>query len=339
MRRENARVASVRRVGGGGLGSRAFFIERRNVAIVDWDRRAVGEALAGCGSTSHGSEIVLLSVGVLVVVLHDFPTFGDEHLAHGDDLRAILGHAELREGLIVVEFASLVHPAARRGEEGGGGRRGISSLAARVVSGSRTVACVWKVVLGVKFGGAGGGGAGAGGWATITHASSHGSTNPSRRQRVTSGGRPMVRATSARSSLEVTAEGSTSSSKSSSACVRVAMDVFQYRLHLSFCSRGLMSTFMRSSGRSARVKASFGDRGVEVVSLLQPRRSALFSWRQLASGNPTRQLRSRRASLGHASHRRDDAIDQLKYFTTVAPPRSRHLTSRRIPGTRRGQPR
>ena len=96
----------------------------------------------------------------------------------------------------------------------------------------------------------------------------------------------MVRATSARSFLGVSVEGSTSSSKSSSACVRVAMDVFQYRLHLSFCSRGLMSTFMWSSRLSGRVKASFGDRGVEVMSSLQPRGSALFSCRQLASGIP-----------------------------------------------------
>ena len=92
----------------------------------------------------------------------------------------------------------------------------------------------------------------------------------------------MVRATSARSFLGVSVEGSTSSSKSSSACVRVAMDVFQYRLHLSFCSRGLMSTFMWSSRLSGRVKASFGDRGVEVMSSLQP------PWERFIFMAPTR---------------------------------------------------
>ena len=54
----------------------------------------------------------------------------------------------------------------------------------------------------------------------------------------------MASATVARSSLPVTFSGSTSSSKLSSDNVRVAMDVFQYTLHLSFCSRGLMNTFI-----------------------------------------------------------------------------------------------
>ena len=44
--------------------------------------------------------------------------------------------------------------------------------------------------------------------------------------------------------MPVTFSGSTSSSKLSSDNVRVAMDVFQYTLHLSFCSRGLMCTFI-----------------------------------------------------------------------------------------------
>ena len=86
----------------------------------------------------------------------------------------------------------------------------------------------------------------------------------------------MVFATSLRSCFAVVFFSSTSRSKSSRTCVCVAMDVFQYRLHLSFCSRGKMCTFIASRGgwwTIARTRARGKWRPRSSVFSFPPRRA------------------------------------------------------------------
>ena len=276
MRRENVCDHSVRRVGGEGLGSRAFFMERRNVVVFqsDWYARGGGSRVAGrhhaaqksssSVSESSSSSCMIFhpsATSTLRTVMISAPTSVTPSSAR------VLSSSSSRPLCILRQDEKNKGEAVDRASfASGAGRFGKSNSRLRLES------CVWGQVWGRR--GRGGGGWGMGHDHAREFPRFHESLKAT--ERAASGGRPMVRATSARSFLGVSVEGSTSSSKSSSACVRVAMDVFQYRLHLSFCSRGLMSTFMWSSRLSGRVKASFGDRGVEVMSSLQPRGALYF---------------------------------------------------------------
>ena len=116
----------------------------------------------------------------------------------------------------------------------------------------------------------------------------------------------MVFATSLRSCFAVAFFSSTSRSKSSRTCVCVAMDVFQYRLHLSFCSRGKMCTFIASRGgwwTIARTRARGKWRPRSSVFSFPPRRAVETLQAELrknfSSRGPRRpEWRGRRTSSG-----------------------------------------
>ena len=81
---------------------------------------------------------------------------------------------------------------------------------------------------------------------------------------------------------------STSMSNSSNANVRVAIDVFQYRLHFSCCRRGLMRTRMSPASRSGASSSSS-----DAVTLVASRKHQMSTKKceKCPDGSPTRTRR------------------------------------------------
>jgi hypothetical protein len=79
------------------------------VATLEPNRFVPAERAFRRGCARARLEVVLLRVGILVVLLDDFPALGDEHFAHGDDGGAFLRDPEFAQGLVVVELAAFVH--------------------------------------------------------------------------------------------------------------------------------------------------------------------------------------------------------------------------------------
>lgn len=227
--------------------------------------RASHRATLTVPRTNSRLKVFIFRVRVFVIFKSKFPSFGDELFADDDDAHAVfVGHAAVRERHFIIQLATFIHATSERKEHRDVKRcrqstihrikraneRVTSNAFGRDIS-AHELPRFHKLLKSVQ---------------RLHRRQPNVRHHLSNARKHTSPNEPMVsnNQTCALSCFAVVSRG-TSKSNSSKAKVFVTMLVFQYRLHLSTCNRGLMctrivwSSFKRCEmcrRRNARARAS-----------------------------------------------------------------------------------